>query len=189
MIGDVVGHDSRAAAAMGPLRGILRGSAFRDEDDPGQVLRAVDEAVEGLELGLATKLAAVLHEGLIHARADACLIRHSRLYALTHDFTPVLLRRGKHRPDAQFGHSSLLGLKRDVHRFTDFFDEFAREAFAHQHRHVERHVEDADGRTVVELCDLHEKQAAVLGVRQERRRLDFALLQQQLRGNAQILSV
>ncbi len=50
MIGDVVGHDSRAAAAMGPLRGILRGSAFRDEDDPGQVLRAVDEAVEGLEL-------------------------------------------------------------------------------------------------------------------------------------------
>jgi serine phosphatase RsbU (regulator of sigma subunit)/PAS domain-containing protein len=60
VIGDVVGHDSRAAAAMGQLRGILRGIAFRDDDAPGQVLRAVDEAVEGLELS--TIASAVLAE-------------------------------------------------------------------------------------------------------------------------------
>ena len=60
VIGDVVGHDTRAAAAMGQLRGILRGIAFRDDDDPGSALRAVDEAVDGLEL--ATIASAVLAE-------------------------------------------------------------------------------------------------------------------------------
>ena len=60
VIGDVVGHDSRAAAAMGQLRGILRGIAFRD-DDPDAVLTAVDEAADGLELStIASAVLAVL---------------------------------------------------------------------------------------------------------------------------------
>jgi serine phosphatase RsbU (regulator of sigma subunit)/anti-sigma regulatory factor (Ser/Thr protein kinase) len=60
VVGDVAGHDSRAAAAMGQLRGLLRGIGFRGADDPGEVLRGVDEAIEELEL--ATLATAVLAE-------------------------------------------------------------------------------------------------------------------------------
>jgi serine phosphatase RsbU (regulator of sigma subunit)/anti-sigma regulatory factor (Ser/Thr protein kinase) len=60
VVGDVAGHDTRAAAAMGQLRGLLRGIGFRGADDPSQVLSGVDEAIEGLEL--ATLATAVLAE-------------------------------------------------------------------------------------------------------------------------------
>jgi PAS domain S-box-containing protein len=60
VVGDVAGHDSRAAAAMGQLRGLLRGIGFRGVDDPTQVLSGVDEAIEQLEL--ATLATAVLAE-------------------------------------------------------------------------------------------------------------------------------
>jgi signal transduction histidine kinase len=60
VIGDVAGHDSRAAAAMGQLRGLLRGIGFRGSDDPSQVLSGVDEAIEQLEV--ATLATAVLAE-------------------------------------------------------------------------------------------------------------------------------
>jgi serine phosphatase RsbU (regulator of sigma subunit) len=61
VIGDVAGHDTRAAAAMGQLRGLLRGIGFTTADDPSQVLSAVDEAIEGLELAtLATAVVAEL---------------------------------------------------------------------------------------------------------------------------------
>jgi signal transduction histidine kinase len=60
VVGDVAGHDSRAAAAMGQLRGLLRGIGFRGTDDPSEVLRGVDEAIEELEL--ATLATAVLAE-------------------------------------------------------------------------------------------------------------------------------
>jgi serine phosphatase RsbU (regulator of sigma subunit)/anti-sigma regulatory factor (Ser/Thr protein kinase) len=60
VVGDVAGHDTRAAAAMGQLRGLLRGIGFRGSDDPGEVLRGVDEAIEELEL--ATLATAVLAE-------------------------------------------------------------------------------------------------------------------------------
>jgi anti-sigma regulatory factor (Ser/Thr protein kinase) len=61
VIGDVAGHDTRAAASMGQLRGLLRGIGFTTADDPSQVLCGVDEAIEGLELAtLATAVVAEL---------------------------------------------------------------------------------------------------------------------------------
>jgi len=48
VIGDVVGHDTEAAAAMGQLRGLLRGIAYRDGAGPAQVLSDLDAAVRGL---------------------------------------------------------------------------------------------------------------------------------------------
>ena len=39
VIGDVVGHDTEAAAAMGQLRGLLRGIATYSDAGPGRVLR------------------------------------------------------------------------------------------------------------------------------------------------------
>jgi PAS domain S-box-containing protein len=49
-IGDVVGHDSRAAAAMGQVRGLLRGISYSSGDTPAGVLRQLDRAVRGLAL-------------------------------------------------------------------------------------------------------------------------------------------
>jgi serine phosphatase RsbU (regulator of sigma subunit) len=48
-IGDVVGHDLRAAAAMGQLRGVLRSYAW-DGGRPGSVLDRCDQLVRGQEM-------------------------------------------------------------------------------------------------------------------------------------------
>jgi serine phosphatase RsbU (regulator of sigma subunit)/PAS domain-containing protein len=51
VIGDVVGHDTAAAAAMGQLRGMLRGIAYRDGAGPAGVLMELDAAIQGLGMG------------------------------------------------------------------------------------------------------------------------------------------
>jgi PAS domain S-box-containing protein len=48
-VGDVVGHDLRAAAAMGQLRAVLRSYAW-DGGRPGSVLDRCDQLVQGLEM-------------------------------------------------------------------------------------------------------------------------------------------
>jgi PAS domain S-box-containing protein len=45
VIGDVVGHDTAAAAAMGQLRALLRGIAHHSGGGPAQVLHGLDEAI------------------------------------------------------------------------------------------------------------------------------------------------
>jgi len=76
-IGDVVGHDTRAAAAMGQVRGLLRGIAYARGGSPAEVLAQLDRAVQGLELEtMATALVARLelddprHDG---ARGESLL--------------------------------------------------------------------------------------------------------------------
>jgi PAS domain S-box-containing protein len=50
-VGDVVGHDVAAAAAMGHLRGVLRAVVWEAENpDPGAVLARVDRLVQGLRV-------------------------------------------------------------------------------------------------------------------------------------------
>jgi PAS domain S-box-containing protein len=51
VIGDVVGHDTAAAAAMGQLRALLRGIATYSDAGPREVLRGLDAAMDLLELG------------------------------------------------------------------------------------------------------------------------------------------
>ncbi|WP_235003205.1 SpoIIE family protein phosphatase [Blastococcus haudaquaticus] len=51
VIGDVVGHDTEAAAAMGQLRGMLRGIAYREGAGPAEVLSQLDAAIHGLDMG------------------------------------------------------------------------------------------------------------------------------------------
>ncbi|SHF29374.1 SpoIIE family protein phosphatase [Streptoalloteichus hindustanus] len=50
VVGDVVGHDLRAAAAMGQIRGLLRACAW-EGSPPGVVLDRSDEMVQGLGVG------------------------------------------------------------------------------------------------------------------------------------------
>jgi PAS domain S-box-containing protein len=60
-IGDVVGHDTRAAAAMGQVRGLLRGISYSSGGTPAEVLTELDRAVDGLALDtMATALVARL---------------------------------------------------------------------------------------------------------------------------------
>jgi serine phosphatase RsbU (regulator of sigma subunit)/PAS domain-containing protein len=49
VIGDVVGHDTEAAAAMGQLRGLLRGIATYSDAGPGEVLRGLDASMALLQ--------------------------------------------------------------------------------------------------------------------------------------------
>jgi PAS domain S-box-containing protein len=50
VIGDVVGHDTRAAAAMGQLRALLRGIAYTTGSGPAEMLSRLDAAIEGLHV-------------------------------------------------------------------------------------------------------------------------------------------
>jgi serine phosphatase RsbU (regulator of sigma subunit)/PAS domain-containing protein/anti-sigma regulatory factor (Ser/Thr protein kinase) len=50
VIGDVVGHDTAAAAAMGQVRGLLRGIAVHSGEGPAAVLRGVDEVMTTLQV-------------------------------------------------------------------------------------------------------------------------------------------
>ena len=62
-IGDVVGHDTVAAAAMGQLRSLLRGIAYSSGAGPAAVLAALDRAMEGLQVHtLATAAVARLEQ-------------------------------------------------------------------------------------------------------------------------------
>jgi serine phosphatase RsbU (regulator of sigma subunit) len=63
VIGDVVGHDSGAAAAMGQLRGLLRGIGHHTGGTPAEVLTGLDRASRGLDLDtMATALVARLEQ-------------------------------------------------------------------------------------------------------------------------------
>ena len=50
VIGDVVGHDMRAAASMGQLRSLVRTLAWAHRQPPSVVLEQVDEAMRGLHV-------------------------------------------------------------------------------------------------------------------------------------------
>ncbi len=50
VIGDVVGHDTAAAAAMGQMRSLLRGIAAHTGDGPADVLRGVDRVMRTLQV-------------------------------------------------------------------------------------------------------------------------------------------
>jgi serine phosphatase RsbU (regulator of sigma subunit) len=57
VIGDVMGHDIEAAAAMGQVKTLVRGIAFDRLEEPAEVLRRVDHALVGLAVpAMATAL-------------------------------------------------------------------------------------------------------------------------------------
>ena len=73
VIGDVVGHDTAAAAAMGQLRGLLRGIAHHSGAGPAEVLRGLDEAIADMHTDtLATAAVARLEA---EPAAGRCLLR------------------------------------------------------------------------------------------------------------------
>jgi serine phosphatase RsbU (regulator of sigma subunit) len=78
VIGDVVGHNIDAAAAMGQIRSILRGIAYDRPESPAQVLARVDGVLTGLGVGsLATALVARMEQSPEQAAAGLRTLRWS----------------------------------------------------------------------------------------------------------------
>ncbi len=78
VIGDVVGHDMAAAAAMGQIRGLLRGIAWNTGEAPASVLRRLDAAIEGLQLSTsASAIVARLEASTDGSQEGAATLRWS----------------------------------------------------------------------------------------------------------------
>jgi PAS domain S-box-containing protein len=113
-IGDVVGHDVAAAAAMGHLRGVLRAVVWEAEDgDPGSVLARVDRLVQGLRVAsLAT---------MVYARAERPVRPGEpwRLHVANAGHPPLLLRAPSGAVRLVDGATGLLvGVDATAHRET-----------------------------------------------------------------------
>jgi hypothetical protein len=102
-VGDVVGHDLRAAAAMGQLRGVLRSYAFGG-DDPGTVLDCCDQLVQGLRMGV---LASVVYARLDPPDGDGVRLLH---YANAGHPTPLLRTPGGELVRLDGHHSPMVGV-------------------------------------------------------------------------------
>ena len=78
VIGDVVGHDSAAAAAMGQVRTLLRGVAVDRSEAPGHVLSRVDRVMETLQVdSAATAVVARLEQDDDERRLGVTRLRWS----------------------------------------------------------------------------------------------------------------
>jgi phosphoserine phosphatase RsbU/P len=78
VIGDVVGHNVDAAAAMGQIRSIVRAIAYDRQESPAQILGRVDELMTGLRIGtLATALVARIEQPADQAAAGLRTLRWS----------------------------------------------------------------------------------------------------------------
>lgn len=87
VVGDVVGHDARAAATMGQLRALLRAVAYTGQHSPAAVLASTEQAAVGLSVSsLATAVVARIERD--PHRAGGRLLRWSNAGHLP----PVLLR-------------------------------------------------------------------------------------------------
>jgi len=117
-VGDVVGHDVAAAAAMGHLRGVLRACIWDAENaDPGWVLARVDRLVQGLRVAsLAT---------MVYARAVRPAAPGSpwEVHVANAGHPPLLLREPDGAVQVLDGVTGLLvGVDATTHRETLMLD-------------------------------------------------------------------
>ncbi|MGV8979429.1 MAG: SpoIIE family protein phosphatase [Cellulomonas sp.] len=114
VIGDVVGHDTTAAAAMGQLRSLLRGIAVATGVGPAELLRQVDAAMATLgDPTIATAVVARLEQSVDERRRGAAHVTwsnagHPDPMVISAD--GVVSRLAHDRPDM------LLGVRADARR-------------------------------------------------------------------------
>jgi PAS domain S-box-containing protein len=163
VIGDVVGHDTAAAAAMGQLRGLLRGIAHYSGAGPVSILRGLDEAIAAMHTGtLATAAVARLEPA---PDGSGCVLR----WANAGHPPPALLR-----PDGGVtlltggGYDLMLGVDDTAARaehavpvqsgstvvlFTDGLVERRGRTLDEGFALLSAHLADLAGRPLGELCD------------------------------------
>jgi serine phosphatase RsbU (regulator of sigma subunit) len=92
VIGDVMGHDIEAAAAMGQVKTLVRGIAFDRLEEPAGVLRRVDHALVGLAVpAMATALVCRVEQDAADRGAG---LRHLRWSSAGHPDPMLLLSDG-----------------------------------------------------------------------------------------------
>jgi PAS domain S-box-containing protein len=165
VIGDVVGHDSDAAAAMGQLRGLLRALAYDNDEPPSATLSRTERAARGLAVNtMATVVLARIERHPDVPVAGTRVLRWSNAghlppVVLAPDGTPTLLetrpdrmlgvdpdaRRADHTVELADGHTLLLVTDGLVERRdTDLDAGVAR---------LEEALRDLGGTPLEELCD------------------------------------
>lgn len=149
VVGDVVGHDVAAAAAMGHLRGLLRACIWDAEDaDPGRVLTRVDRLVQGLQVA---SLATLVYARAVRPRAVG---EPWRLHLANAGHPPALLRfpGGAVRVLEEIT-GMLVGVDAEAHRSTVVLDVPAGSTLiAYTDGLIERPGEDMD-QGIQELCE------------------------------------
>ncbi len=70
VIGDVIGHDTAAAAAMGQMRSLLRGIAMTTDEGPADVLRRMDAVLDGLRVDSSASVVVARFEQTEQERAE-----------------------------------------------------------------------------------------------------------------------
>jgi PAS domain S-box-containing protein len=92
VIGDVVGHDTAAAAAMGQVRGLLRGIAHHSGAGPAEVLRGLDEAIASMHTDtLATAVVARFEPAPLRGAASGSRCRGALRWANAGHPPPIVL--------------------------------------------------------------------------------------------------
>lgn len=165
VIGDVVGHNVDAAAAMGQLRSVVRGIAYDRQEEPASVLTRVDGVVSGLRIGtLATALIARLEQTPEQERRGLRTLRWSSAGHLP----PLVMRAAggtemlDTRPETLLGtgvarprsnHLATLHPGDTVVFYTDGLVEHGRTEIDDGLERLARAVEDHRDRDVGDLCD------------------------------------
>jgi serine phosphatase RsbU (regulator of sigma subunit) len=165
VIGDVVGHNVDAAAAMGQIRSILRGLACDRPESPARILRRVDRVLTTLEVPtLATALLARIEQPADLASAGLLRLRWSSAGHLP----PLLLRpdgsvqRLGSPPERLLGTGSagprsnqevLLASGDTVVFYTDGLVEYGRTGIDEGLDRLHGHLADAAGLPLEDLCD------------------------------------
>jgi serine phosphatase RsbU (regulator of sigma subunit)/PAS domain-containing protein len=165
VIGDVVGHNVDAAAAMGQIRSVLRGIAYDRQEAPARILSRVDEVVSGLRIGtLATALIARLEQTPEQERLGLRTLRWSSAGHLP----PVVLRAAggtellDTRPETLLGtgtarprsdHLATLHVGDTVIFYTDGLVEHGRTEIDAGLDRLVALVEELRGRSAPDLCD------------------------------------
>jgi PAS domain S-box-containing protein len=88
VVGDVVGHDVEAAAAMGQLRSVVRSYVFGDPE-PAEVLRRVDQLVAGMHVPRPASLV------LVTLQRDPDGTGWGATYSRAGHLPPLVVRDGK----------------------------------------------------------------------------------------------
>ena len=98
VIGDVMGHDIEAAAAMGQVKTLVRGIAYDRLEEPAEVLRRVDHALVGLAVpAMATALVCRVEQDDAERAAGAAPA--ALVVGRSSGADAAAGRRHRHRPD------------------------------------------------------------------------------------------
>lgn len=108
VIGDVTGHDLRAAVAMSALRNMLRGIAVDRQEPPGEVLRRLDLASQTLS----PQSTATCVYAVVKSDGDAVNLYHSSAGHLP----PLLTTRAGDTRFLDTGRGLLIGMDPDLPR-------------------------------------------------------------------------